>query len=63
MSRGGIAEEVVHVAENLLIGADEEDADVVRLVLAQGVDRQHVGLTAIDGEVGHLTVAVAGDIL
>ncbi len=28
----GVAEQVVHVAEDLLVGADEEDAQVVRLV-------------------------------
>ena len=34
-----VTEQVVHVAENLLVGADEEHPEIVRLV-ADGVQRQ-----------------------
>ena len=36
----GIAEEVVHITQNLLIGTYEENAQIIGLILLQGVYRQ-----------------------
>ena len=43
--RVGVAEQVVHVAQNLLISAHEEDAQVVVLSVFEFVDGQRVGNT------------------
>ena len=59
----GVAKEVVHVAEYLLIGTHKEDAEVVRLVAAQGMEGQHMREVALLDEVGYLAIRVAGDIL
>ena len=59
----GVAEEVVQVAQYLLIGSHEEHSEVVGLVLAQRVYRQHVRYVAACHEVCNLSVAVAGDVL
>jgi hypothetical protein len=37
----GVAEEVVQIPEDLLVGAVEEDAHEVALALAPGMDREH----------------------
>ena len=59
----GIAEEVVHIAKNLLIGSHEEHSEIVRLVFLQGMHRQRMGVVTIGCEIGNLTVTVAGDVL
>ena len=51
-----VAEQVVQVAEDLLVGADEEHAEVVRLAV-EGVQRQRaLDVAAID-ELVDLAVA------
>ena len=48
MHRVGVAEQVVQVAEDLLVGADEEDAEVVVLA-GERVQLEHVlDVAAID---------------
>jgi len=59
----GVAEEVVHVAQYLLIGSDEEDADVVVLAGAYGMEGDVIGLVAAVDVGGNLAVGVAGDVL
>ena len=59
----GVAEEIVHVAQNLLIGTYEEHTEIVWLVLLQRMKRKNVADMAIGYEVGYLSVAVAGDVL
>ena len=63
MYRIGVAEEIVHIAQNFLIGSDEEYTEVVRLALLQRVDRQDVTGAAHGDEIRHLSVAVAGNVL
>ena len=63
MYRIGISKQVVHIAQNLLIGTHEEDAKVVVLILLQRVNRQRMRVVAVGHEVGNLTIRVAGDIL
>ena len=52
----GVAEEVVHVAENFLICSDEEHSKVVVLVFPQGVYGQYVLDVAVGNEVRDLSV-------
>ena len=59
----GIAEEVVHVAEDFLVGPHEEHAEIVVFVFLHPVHRQHMSDVTTGHEVGNLSVAVAGDIL
>ena len=59
----GVAEEVVHITEDLLIGANEEDADVVVFVGLDGVEWYVVGLMASVDVGRDLAVGVAGDVL
>jgi hypothetical protein len=40
LDRVGVAEQVVDVAEDLLVGADQEEAEPVALAMAQFVQRQ-----------------------
>ena len=58
----GVAEQVVHVAEDLLVGADQEKADVVVLVRFDAVERQAAGGAVFANEVGNLAVGIAGDV-
>ncbi|MNQ67247.1 hypothetical protein D3C85_817630 [compost metagenome] len=61
--RIGVAEQVVHVAEDLLVGADQEHAEQVVLALAQRMHRQ-AGLDALLVDVVlDLAVGVAGQVL
>ena len=56
-----VAEQVVQVAEDFLIGADQEHAEVIRLAV-EGVQRQRpLDVAAID-ELVDLAVRVAGDV-
>ena len=56
-----VAEQVVQVAEDLLVGADQEHAEVVRLAV-DGVQRQRpLDVAAVD-ELIDLAVRVAGDV-
>ena len=59
----GVAEEIVHIAQNLLIGTYKEHAKIIGLVLLECMDGQRVSVMEIGGEVGNLTIAVAGDVL
>lgn len=59
----GVAEEVVHVAEYLLVGSYEEHAQVVRLALLERVHGQHMLYMSVAHEVGYLAVAVARYVL
>ena len=59
----GVAKEVVHIAQDLLVGTYEEHTQIIGLVLLQRMDGQRVRVMAVGHEVHHLTVAVAGDIL
>ncbi len=59
----GVAEEVVEVAEYLLVGTDEEDAEVVLLVLAERVDGHGVDDLVLGDVALHLAVRVAGHVL
>ena len=59
----GVAEEVVHVAENFLIGSYEEDGDIVLFALSQGVQRDVVGLVVVVDVCPDFTVRVAGNVL
>ena len=63
MHRIGVAEEVVHVAEDLLVGTYEENADVISIAHAEGVQGNVVGLLIVVDVGGDLTVAVARDVL
>ena len=56
-----VAEQVVQVAEDLLVGADQEDAEVVRLAV-EGVQRQRLLDVAAVDELVDLAVGVAGDV-
>ena len=47
MHRIGVAEEVVHVAENLLVGTYEENTDVISIAHAEGVQGNVVGLLIV----------------
>ena len=59
----GITEEVVQVAEYLLISSYEEYADVVGLLVVERVHRQVVVEVAGGDEVVNFSVGVAGDVL
>ena len=59
----GVAEQVVEVTENLLVGTDKEDTEIVGLLGSQAMDRQHVRDVIVGHEVGDLAVAIAGDVL
>ena len=56
------AEEVVHVAHDVLIGAHEEEAEVVGLAGLQLVQRQRVLHVLQVDELADLAVGVAGDV-
>ncbi len=58
----GIAEQVVQIPQNLLIGADQEEADVVILVLLDLVQRQELGPAVLAHKTGDLSIGVTGDI-
>ena len=58
----GVAEKVVQVAQNLLIGTHKEDTDIIMLLVAEGMQRYGV-LRRLGDEVGDFAVAVAGDVL
>ena len=57
----GVAEQVVQIAEDLLVGADQEDAEVVVLAVER-VQLEHVLDVAAVDEVVDLAVGVAGDV-
>ena len=59
----GVAEEIVHIAQNLLVGTYEEHTEIVWLVLLQWMKWENVADMTIGYEVGYLAVAVAGDVL
>ena len=59
----GVAEEVVHVAQDFLVGTHEEHADVVVFALADGMEREVRSLLVVIDVGRDLAVAVAGDVL
>lgn len=59
----GISEEIMHVAEDLLIGSYEENTKIIGFILLQRVEWEHMPHVAICNEIGDFTVAVAGDVL
>ena len=61
MDRVGIAEEIVHVAQNLLIGTGHKDAEIV-LIITGRMEFQNVFHIAHVDELVDPAVAVAGDI-
>ena len=63
MHRIRVAEEIVHIAENLLICSDEEDAYVIMLTISDSVEWQIVGLLPSVDIGTYLSVRVAGDVL
>ena len=59
----GITKQVVHIAKNLLVCSYEEYAEIIRLVLFQAVDRQHMRCMTLCHKVCNLAIRVASDIL
>ena len=57
-----VAEQVVHVAQDLLVRADQEEAEVVGLVLLQRVQLERALDVAQVDEAVDLAVRVAGDV-
>ena len=57
----GVAEQVVQVAEDLLVGADQEHAEVVRLAVERVQRQRLLDVAAVD-ELVDLAVGVAGDV-
>src|SRR5207249_1428354 len=55
-------EEVVNVAHDVLVGAGEENAEVVRLVVAEIMQRQCLANVETINVLRHLPVGVARDI-
>src|SRR6185369_14033846 len=60
--RIGIAEKVMQVSQDLLIGPDQEEPDVVLLVLADLVEGQKLRPTVLSDKTGYLAIRIAGDI-
>ena len=58
----GVAEEVMQIAEDLLVSADEEEADVIIFVLADLVQGEELGAAVLPDEAGDLAVGIAGDV-
>ena len=58
-----VAEEVVHVAQYLLISANEEDTYIIMFALADGMQRDVVRLLSAVDVCRYLAVAVASDVL
>ena len=59
----GISEEIMHVAENLLISSYEENTKIIGFILLQRVEWEHMPYVTICNEIGDFPVAVAGDVL
>ena len=59
----GVAEEVVHVAKDFLIGSYEEYCDIILFILLQRVQRDIVGLVVMVDVCPDFSVRVAGDVL
>ena len=62
MHHVGVAEQVVHVAQDLLVGAHQEEAEVVGLVRLERVQLERALDVAQVDEAVHLAVRVAGDV-
>ena len=58
-----VAEQVVQVAEDLLIRAGQKDADDVRIAVGEGVQLQALVRRPISDEALDLSVGVARDVL
>ena len=59
----GVTEEVVHVAQNLLIRTDEENTDVVVFALTDGMQGDVVCLLSTVDVSRYFAVAVTGNVL
>ena len=59
---GHAAEQVMRVTHDVLVGADEEDADVIGLVRLQRVHRQEGLVVQRRDVVAHLAVGIAGQV-
>lgn len=58
----GVAEEVVEVAEGFLVGADEEDAEVIGFVRLEILEMEDFRNIFLIDEAVDLTIAVTGDV-
>ena len=58
-----IAEQIMHVAENLLICSHQEHAEIIRFAGFHAMHRQSGTRSVRGNEVGYFAVAVAGDVL
>ena len=63
MHRIGVAEEIVHVAENLLVGTYEENADVIPIAHAESMQGDVIGLLIVVDVSRDFSVAVTRYVL
>ena len=63
MHRIGVAEEVVHIAQYLLVGSHQEHTYIIVVIQAYGMQRDIVCLLSAIHVGRDLAVAVAGDVL
>ena len=61
--RIGVAEQVVHIAQDFLISTHEEDTQVIMLAGFELMDRQGVGNALGRDEVGQLAITVTSHVL
>ena len=59
----GVAEQIVHVAEDFLIGSDKEHAEIVGLAGADAMDGEGGRCAVAGDEICQFAVGVAGDVL
>ena len=59
----GVAEEVVHITQNLLISSYEEHTEIVWLISLQWMEWKYMTDMSICYEIGNLAIAVASDVL
>ena len=59
----GVAEEIVHVAQDFLISSYEEHTEIIGFVLLQWMERKYIADMSVGHEIRYLAVAVAGDVL
>ena len=61
--RIGVTEEIVHVAQNLLISTHQEDTYIILFALLKAMERNVVGLLIVVDIGGNLTITVARNVL
>ena len=59
----GVAKQVVHIAENFLVGTHQKHAEIVAFSLTEAVHRQRMRDAMGGGEVGYFAIAIASDVL